>query len=54
MGFIEPGHGAKGKQYWIVDDDNPWNMYKTYNHAVGVHRNQKETTFARSRVIFQW
>ena len=30
MGFIEPGHGAKGKQHWIVDDDVLCDMYKTY------------------------
>ena len=30
MGFIEPGHGAKGKQHWIVDDDDLCDMYKTY------------------------
>ena len=30
MGFIEPGHGAKGKQHWIVDDDDLRHMYKTY------------------------
>ena len=30
MGFIEPGHGAKGKQQWIVDDDDFCDMYKTY------------------------
>ena len=31
MGFIEPGHGAKGRQQWLVDDDDLADMYKAYN-----------------------
>jgi len=27
-GFIEPGHGVKGKQHWIVEDDDLQDMYK--------------------------
>ncbi len=30
MGFIEPGHGAKGKQQWLMDTDDLRDMYKTY------------------------
>jgi len=27
-GFIEPGHGVKGKQHWIVEDDDLQDMHK--------------------------
>jgi len=30
-GFIDPGHGAKGKRHWIVEDDDLQDMYKHTN-----------------------
>ena len=30
FGYIEPGHGVKGCQHWIVTDDDIADMYKAY------------------------
>ena len=30
MGYIAPGHGARGKQHWITDDLDIEDMYKEY------------------------
>ena len=31
MGYIEPGHGARGKQCWILSDDDLDDMYEAYS-----------------------
>ena len=38
MGYIEPGHGAQGKQRWILNAGDLEDMYeaKNRNHALGV------------------
>lgn len=30
MGFVEPGHGGKGRKVWLFNDDDLHNMYKTH------------------------
>ena len=30
FGYIEPGHGLKGRQQWIVQDEDVQEMYKSY------------------------
>ena len=30
MGYIEPGHGVKGKQVWLVDDEDIAEMYTRF------------------------
>ena len=30
MGYIEPGHGAQGKQRWMLDDGDFEDMYAAY------------------------
>lgn len=30
FGYIEPGHGLKGRQHWIVNDSDIIDMYKMY------------------------
>jgi hypothetical protein len=30
FGYIEPGHGLKGRQQWIMDDHDILDMYKVY------------------------
>lgn len=35
IGYIEPGHGLKGKQKWLLDDDDVSEMY-------AVHKNKRE------------
>ncbi len=30
-GYVEPGHGAKGRQRWIVSDEDLGDMYKAYH-----------------------
>lgn len=30
LGYIEPGHGLKGKTQWIVEDDDLVEMYAKY------------------------
>lgn len=47
MEFIEPSHGAKGKQR-IVDDDDLCDMYKTYKGKKDIML--WVTTFTRSWV----
>lgn len=32
IGFIEPGHGMKGKQVWIVEDEDLATMYSLFNN----------------------
>ena len=31
MGYIEPGHGAQGKQRWILNDGDLEDMYEAYS-----------------------
>ena len=28
LGYVEPGHGAKGKQRWLITDADVTDMYK--------------------------
>ena len=35
IGYIEPGHGLKGKQKWLLDDDDVSEMY-------AIHKNKRE------------
>ena len=30
MGYIEPGHGAKGRQRWLHDDSDLTDLYQLY------------------------
>ena len=30
MGFIEPGHGGKGRKVWLFSDEDLPTMYKTF------------------------
>jgi len=30
MGYIEPGHGIKGRQHWIADDEDLRDMYQAH------------------------
>ena len=30
FGYIEPGHGLKGRQQWIVQDEDVQEMYKSH------------------------
>ena len=36
LGFIEPGHGTKGRQQWLVDDDDLSDMYKSYEGKMDI------------------
>lgn len=38
IGFVEPGHGLKGKQHWLVDNNDLDDMYENF----------------RSRSVFFW
>ena len=31
IGYVNPGHGARGQQRWIVDDNDVQDMYKEYH-----------------------
>ena len=31
FGYIEPGHGLKGRQQWVVQDDDLKQMYRSYS-----------------------
>ena len=31
IGYIEPGHGTRGKQRWSFDDKDPADMYQVYS-----------------------
>ena len=32
MGFIEPGHGGKGRKVWLFDDNDVQRMYEAHIH----------------------
>lgn len=32
MGFIEPGHGGKGRKVWLFDDNDLQKMYEVHQH----------------------
>ena len=32
MGFIEPGHGGKGRKVWLFDDNDVQKMYEIHLH----------------------
>lgn len=32
MGFIEPGHGGKGRKVWLLDDNDVQKMYEVHLH----------------------
>ena len=34
IGYIEPGHGMKGKKLWITRDDDLKEMYDRYNKNI--------------------
>ena len=30
MGYVEPGHGMKGRKVWLLSDSDVSNMYEKY------------------------
>ena len=48
MGYIEPGHGIKGRQHWIADDEDLRDMYQAHRKNKimfwGIHRNEEKAT----------
>ena len=37
FGYIEPGHGLKGRQQWIIDDHDIVDMYEIYKGIIWCH-----------------
>ena len=36
VGYIEPGHGAKGKQRWVEHSDDPTHKYSSYGKKLDI------------------
>lgn len=66
FGYIEPGHGLKGRQHWITDDDELRSMYKLYSgkkeiiiwcyltdHEERKHHHKQEPTSKRSGCVIK-
>ena len=34
MGYVEPGHGVRGKQRWLLNNDDLADMYEAYSGKI--------------------